>query len=119
MPQLDLSAFLTNFFWLILIFFTLYSLILKVFLPRIVKSFIFRFEFTNSLLNSSLFSKFTLDYYTSLFQFLEFSLNTILLKEIFPSFTNSIEFQNEFFFDLLLDSSESESVLDSDILAID
>lgn len=94
MPQLDVAAFLTNFFWFLLTFFTLYVILLKVFLPRLVKSFVFRSALSTNLLNNAAFSRLLLDYYGSNFQFLESTLSFSLLSATLISFRDSVDFQS-------------------------
>jgi hypothetical protein len=103
MPQLDVAAFLTNFFWLVIVFFTLYVLVLKVFLPRLAKSFIFRVELVSETFESSVRSRLLVDYYGASFQFLESALAYSLLDSTLHSFRECLEFQNSY---LLYDISE-------------
>jgi hypothetical protein len=103
MPQLDVAAFLTNFFWLVVVFFTLYVLVLKIFLPRLAKSFIFRTELVSQTFESSIRSRLLVDYYGASFQFLESALAYSLVDSTLHSFRECVEFQNSY---LLYDISE-------------
>jgi len=71
MPQLDLHTYFTNFFWFIIIFFGLYILVLKSFLPLLLKNFIFRKYFLDLNSTNAYFNKNYLEYIVSRFQFLE------------------------------------------------
>jgi len=50
MPQLDVSSFTTQIFWLLLIFFGFYFLLLKLVLPKVAKILKLRltYKFSNS-----------------------------------------------------------------------
>lgn len=78
MPQLDLTTYITNLFWLIVVFFGFYILVVKTFLPTLLKAFIFRKYFADLQLNTVYESKNIYEFYITKFQFLEsFSLNTL------------------------------------------
>lgn len=124
MPQLDVNAYITNFFWLIVVFFSFYVLVLKVFLPNLIKNFIFRKYFLDINLQSILKYKNEVELVVQKFQFLEafiitnlnflfleslnyiyckFYLNNYLLisnqylsSQFFFDFVESEEFDNDF-----------------------
>lgn len=128
MPQLDVNAYLTNFFWLIIVFFSFYVLVLKVFLPALIKNFIFRKYFLDINMQSILKHKNEIELVMQRFQFLEAfvitSLNFLFLKNlnyIYSKFYTSNYLvvldqylSSQFFFDFV----ESSEELDNDFLVI-
>jgi hypothetical protein len=128
MPQLDINAYLTNFFWLIVVFFSFYVLVLKVFLPALIKNFIFRKYFLDINMQNILKHKNEAELVMQRFQFLEAfvitSLNFLFLKNLNYIY-NKLYINNylvvldqylgsQFFFDFV----ESSEELDNDFLAI-
>mgnify|MGYP005838278147 CR=1 FL=1 len=127
MPQLDLNTYLTNFFWLIVVFFSFYVLVLKVFLPALIKNFIFRKYFLDKNMQNVLKYKNEAELVMQRFQFLEafavVSLNFLFLENL--SYIYSKLYINnylvvlhqclnsQFFFDFV----ESEE-LDNDFLLV-
>jgi hypothetical protein len=128
MPQLDLNTYLTNFFWLIVVFFSFYVLVLKVFLPALIKNFIFRKYFLDKNMQNVLKYKNEAELVMQRFQFLEAfvitSLNFLFLKNlnyIYSKFYTSNYLvvldqylSSQFFFDFV----ESSEELDNDFLVI-
>jgi len=112
MPQLDVAAFVTNFFWFVLVFFTLYVLVLKVFLPRLAKSFVFRSELVSKTLESAVVARLHLDYYGSSFQFLEATLAFSLMDSILICIRDSLEFQANMGLVDLSEFLEEEAVIE-------
>jgi hypothetical protein len=86
MPQLDINTYLTNFFWLIVVFFIFYVLVLKVFLPILIKNFIFRKYFLDLNIQNVLKYKNKAELVMQKFQFLEAfvltSLNFLFLENL-------------------------------------
>jgi hypothetical protein len=128
MPQLDINAYLTNFFWLIVVFFSFYVLVLKVFLPALIKNFIFRKYFLDINMQNILKHKNEVELVMQRFQFLEAfvitSLNFLFLNNLNYIY-NKFYINNylvvldqylssQFFFDFV----ESSEELDNDFLAI-
>lgn len=128
MPQLDINVYLTNFFWLIVVFFSFYVLILKVFLPALIKNFIFRKYFLDVNMQNVLKYKNEIELVMQRFQLLEAfvvtSLNFLFLKNlnyIYSKFYTSNYLvvldqylSSQFFFDFV----ESSEELDNDFLVI-
>lgn len=112
MPQLDVAAFLTNFFWFFLVFASLYVLVLKVFLPRLAKAFVFRSELVSHTLESSVYAKLQLDYCGSSFQFLESALTFSLLEFCLVSFRDSVQFQSDYLLSDITSLLELENSLE-------
>jgi len=98
MPQLDLNAYLTNFFWFILIFFIFYITVIKVYLPRLFRVFFYRFLLGQIFVFKSRRHRTRLDYYSNLYQFLESVLNYSLVNSVLEKFKESILFQNQVIF---------------------
>jgi hypothetical protein len=98
MPQLDLNAYLTNFFWFVLIFFIFYITVIKIYLPRLFRVFFYRFLLSQIFVFRSRRHRTRLDYYSNLYQFLESVLNYSLANSILEKFKQSINFQNQVIF---------------------
>lgn len=90
MPQLDLTTYLTNLFWLIVVFFAFYVLVVKTILPILLKAFLFRKYFADLQLDTVYQNKNVYEFYITKFQFIEtFSLNalnTILADYVYFSY---------------------------------
>jgi len=71
MPQLDINIYLTNLFWFLLIFFTFYAIVLKSFLPILLRGFLYR-DYTLVKLIENLFeTRVMAEYFMSRHNFLE------------------------------------------------
>jgi len=103
MPQLDLNTYVTNFFWSVIFVVIVYVFLLKMFLPRIFTIFFYRNALITRLLTKAITSRKRLDYYTSLYQFLESALNYSLTSIVLTKFKESLEYQNQSVFSSLFD----------------
>ena len=109
MPQLDLNTYVTNFFWSVIFVFTVYVLLLKMILPRIFTIFFYRNAFITRLLRKATVNRKRLDYYSSLYQFLESTLNYSLASIVLDKFKESLEYQNQIVLSALFDLTVSEN----------
>jgi hypothetical protein len=109
-PQLDLTTYITNLFWLVVVFFTFYVLVVKTFLPTILKAFIFRKYFSDLQLNSIFKTKNVYEFYINKYLLIEsFSLNVlnnILAEYVYISYV----YINKTNFSILLEDYSSLSI---------
>jgi hypothetical protein len=82
MPQLDINTYITNFLWLIIIFFVFYTLVLKVFLPSLMKNFLYRKFFVDLSIKSTYKNRNFNEFLVHRFQFIE-SLIVNFLSSLF------------------------------------
>lgn len=78
MPQLDINAYLTNFLWLIIVFFGFYTLVLKVFLPLLMKNFLYRKFFVDINVKNTYKNRNLNEFLIQRFQFIETTVVNLL-----------------------------------------
>jgi len=78
-------------------------------LPRIFTIFFYRNAFITRLLRKATVNRKRLDYYSSLYQFLESTLNYSLASIVLDKFKESLEYQNQIVLSALFDLTVSEN----------